>query len=29
VAEGLRGLTRGQRESLLKNLATSRFAPPP
>ena len=29
VAEGLRGLTRGQRESLLRNLATSRFAPPP
>ena len=29
VAEGLRGLTRGQRESLLKNLAAARFAPPP
>ena len=29
VAEGLRGLTRGQRESLLRNLASSRFAPPP
>jgi penicillin-binding protein 1A len=29
VAEGLRGLTRGQRESLLRNLAAARFAPPP
>ncbi|MDR6534535.1 biosynthetic peptidoglycan transglycosylase [Variovorax soli] len=28
VAEGLRGLTRGQRESLLRNLAAARFAPP-
>ena len=29
VAEGLRGLTRSQRESLLRNLAAARFAPPP
>ena len=29
VAESLRGLTRGQRESLLRNLAAARFAPPP
>jgi len=28
VAEGLRGLTRSQRESLLRNLAAARFAPP-
>ncbi len=29
VAEGLRGLTRGQRESLQRNIAAARFAPPP
>ncbi|MDM0055127.1 biosynthetic peptidoglycan transglycosylase [Variovorax fucosicus] len=29
VAEGIRGITRGQRESLLKSVANARFAPPP
>ena len=29
VAEGMRGITRGQRESLLRNVAAARFAPPP
>lgn len=29
VAEGMRGITRGQRESLLRNIAAARFAPPP
>ncbi|VTU17617.1 Penicillin-binding protein 4 precursor [Variovorax sp. PBS-H4] len=29
VAEGLRGITRSQRESLQRNIAAARFAPPP
>ena len=28
VAEGVRGITRGQRESLLKGVANARFVPP-
>jgi hypothetical protein len=28
VAEGMRGITRFQREALMKNVANARFAPP-
>ena len=29
VAEGVKGITKPQRDALLRNVATARFAPPP